>query len=157
MGGRDTGAGAALERAQRDLLELIAEGATPLDGVVAAVVRAAERLLPGACVAGHVVARGRLGRAAAPGLSRAYLDEIERPESACARAAAHGARIVVTEHDNDRDRARFLACAARFGVRPCWAEPVRDAEGHVAAPLSFHLRHGGRHARPRRRPAFSPC
>jgi PAS domain S-box-containing protein len=130
----------AMDQAQRDLLELVAEGATSLAGVFAAVTGHIERLLPGIRAAGHFVEDGRLRRAAAPSLPGACLDAIEEPGAGpCAMAAHRGERVVVTDVAADPLRPGLAGPVARFGVRACWAEPIREAKGGVVATLSFYL------------------
>ncbi|WP_440997042.1 bifunctional diguanylate cyclase/phosphodiesterase [Arhodomonas sp. SL1] len=127
---------------EQAILRLIS-GGRPLEEILAAIARLAERAYP-RLRASLLVRHGeRLRHGAAPSLPRAYTDAVDGlpigSSSGTCGVAAHSGRPVITEdirHDPNWCGHRELA--SRHGIRSCWSQPILDSTGVVVGTFAFY-------------------
>jgi diguanylate cyclase (GGDEF)-like protein/PAS domain S-box-containing protein len=139
---------ADLQQDQADLLEAVVRG-QPLPDTLDAVARLAERSLPGAFAAVHLVdeSGGWLDFAAGPGMPPQMRDAGSRlavgsTGGLCGSAAVRGA-LVVAEVPEDPRSSPFRALAEKMGIRSAWCQPLRDRNGGVLGVLSCYVPRSG--------------
>jgi diguanylate cyclase (GGDEF)-like protein/PAS domain S-box-containing protein len=139
---------ADLQQDQAALLEAVVRG-QPLPDTLDAVTRLAERSLPGAFAAVHLVdeSGGWLDFAAGPGMPPQMRDAGSRlavgPDGGlCGRAAQRGG-LVVAEVPDDMRQSPFKGLADRMGVRSAWCQPLRDRNGAVLGVLCCYVARSG--------------
>ena len=128
---------AVLERAERKVEELIAEGA-PLREVLSALAMAAEQVAGKGCVASILLLdeEGLLRNGASPNLPADYLDAIDRlkPDpglGTCAAAAATGEIVLTPDFEADGKWAELKHLPLSIGYRGAWSMPIKNWRGRV--------------------------
>ena len=136
----------ALREGQRQVLQLVAEGAS-LQAVLDAICRHVEMIDPESlCSILLVDPDGlRLRSAAAPSLPADYVsgvDGIEMgPRAGCCGTAAWRRELVVVEDIvTDPLWDSFRPLAVRHGLRSCWSMPIRGEHGAILG--TFAIYHG---------------
>ena len=143
----EPGAAASLLSAQRDVLEMIAEGAR-LRLVLAALARSMEAHAGGGTLVSILLAdldRGVLRHGAAPNLPAAYNDAIDGiaigPDAgSCGTAAHRGEPVIVRDIRTDPLWEGFRALAEEHRLRACWSTPIRSAAGEVLGTFAIYHR-----------------
>ena len=130
----------------RRMLELLARN-TPLVGTLEAIVRGVEELRPGAlCSVQLLQADGRhLTGALAPSLPEDFNAVWEGlaigPFAAsCGAAAFTNTRVVAHDLQVHANWAAYRDLVARFGLRACWAQPLRGHDGTVLGTIALYHR-----------------
>jgi len=80
---------------------------------------------------------------AAPSLPEAWNAALEGAAigpatGSCGTAAYHNKRVIVTDIATDPLWAAYRQAALSFGLKACWSEPVRDADGHVLGTFAMY-------------------
>ena len=120
---------------QVEVLELIAR-ATPLPDVLARILTALERLMPGARCSVLLLdrAHGTLHHGAAPSLPATYIAAIDGMRigdgaGSCGTAAARNTPVVAVDVRTDPRWVDFRHHAAAAGLRSCWSSPIHGRDG----------------------------
>jgi signal transduction histidine kinase len=120
---------------QVEVLELIAR-ATPLPDVLARILAALERLMPGARCSVLLLdrAHGTLHHGAAPSLPATYIAAIDGMRigdgaGSCGTAAARNSPVVAVDVRTDPRWVDFRHHAAAAGLRSCWSSPIHGRDG----------------------------
>ncbi len=129
---------------RRKVLEQVASG-LPLADILVAIVRLVEADSGGAiCSILLLDAAGKhLLHGAAPGLPDFYNEAVNGlvigdGVGSCGTSAATGRRVVVEDIMTHPYWAPFSALAARAGVRSCWSEPIRAANGRILGTFAIY-------------------
>lgn len=127
------------------VFELLATG-RPLDDVLAALVRAAERDSPGARGSVLLVDERTqtLRLRAAPNLPAELGQAIDglavgAEEGSCAAAVRDGRRAVITDLATTPERGRLGEIALAAGVRAVWSQPIPAPDGSTVGSFAFYL------------------
>jgi diguanylate cyclase (GGDEF)-like protein len=130
---------------ERQMLELIAEGAS-LNQVLDTLTRAIERLSPEShCTIMLLDAEHRryLSIASGPTLPPVYLQALHRLEigpevGACGSAAFRNETIVVDDIANDYRFASASDFILSYGLRSVWSQPIRDSRNTVLGTFAIY-------------------
>jgi signal transduction histidine kinase/CheY-like chemotaxis protein len=138
---------ARLQEEERNVLELIAKGAT-LKDVLDALTRAIEKLSADCyCTILLVDEDGkRLRAGSCGGLAAEYARAVDGlpigPDVGACGSAAHSNQIVVVEDimtDHRFEGSRELVMS--FGVRSCWSVPIQDSHHNVIGTFALYHKH----------------
>jgi PAS domain S-box-containing protein len=130
-------------RVQNALLRQLAQGADP-DSVLVDIVAQAEEIAPGMrCSVLLLGEDRRLHMGSAPSLPDFYNEAIEGlpigPRvGSCGAAAATGERVVVEDVRTHPNWEPYREIAARAGLRACWSQPIRAANGEVLGTFAMY-------------------
>ncbi|MEE1999891.1 diguanylate cyclase [Alkalimonas sp. MEB108] len=131
---------------QNEILGQISEGAK-LSSVLHHLVLQVEQLHPGTiCSILLLDADGQtLRHGAAPSLPDAYNQAIDGVQlglgvGSCGTAAFSGDTVIVSDIQSHPYWQPFLALAQLAGVKACWSEPVKNAEGKVLGTFAIYHR-----------------
>ena len=131
---------------QNDILGQISEGAA-LSAVLHHLVLQVEQLHPGTiCSILLLDEDGQtLRHGAAPSLPDAYNQAIDGVQAglgvgSCGTAAFSGDTVIVSDIHSHPYWQPFLALAELAGVKACWSEPVKNAEGKVLGTFAIYHR-----------------
>jgi diguanylate cyclase (GGDEF)-like protein/PAS domain S-box-containing protein len=139
---------ADLQQDQAALLEAVVRG-QPLPDTLDAVARLAERSLPGAFAAVHLVDQSGewLDFAAGPGMPPQLRDPALRlavgPAGGLCGTAAERGGLVVADVPDEMSASPFRGLADRMGIRSAWCQPLRDRNDAVLGVLSCYVAHSG--------------
>jgi diguanylate cyclase (GGDEF)-like protein len=136
----------ALLRSQRDMLELIANGA-PLEHTLAALAKTIEqqddKLL---CSVLLLDKDGiHLRHAAAPSMPDEYIRQIDGiaigpSAGSCGTAAFHRQMVIASDIRTDPRWTSYRDLAERFGLRACWSTPIFDVRQNVIGTFAVYYR-----------------
>ncbi len=131
---------------QARILRMLSADAATQD-VVFALMSFAESQLPGTiCSLLALDPDGkRLQPLAAPSLPDAYTDglrglEIGPDVGSCGTAAYTGERVIAIDIETDPRWVDFRDLARPHGLRACWSEPLRAADGRVLGTFAIYYR-----------------
>ena len=145
-----------LRGVQREILEAIAVGLR-LSAVADLLCRRIEVLAPlVSCSILAVDLEGRLRPIAAPGLPASFAPIVDGlrigPDiGTCGRAAYYGRPVESIDIGSDPNWAHFRAIPCEAGLRACWSNPVRAADGRVIGAFALYFRTCRRPSRTERR------
>lgn len=134
-----------LLRVQTEVLEAVARG-EPLGAVSAILCRRVEAVVPGIlCSILLIDDAGKVRPLAGPSLPRVFSEAIDGvpigPKAgSCGTAAWRNAPVVVTDIETDPLWEDFRALALPLGLRACWSNPIRNADGEVVATFALYYR-----------------
>jgi diguanylate cyclase (GGDEF)-like protein len=128
---------------QNSILELVAKGADLAAVADRLCVEVQSRAAGTICSILRVDLGGCLHPVAAPGLTEAYLREIDGlmigPKvGSCGAAAFLGEPVVTTDIATDPNWLRFRDAALPLGLRACWSSPIKNGRGEVIGVFAFY-------------------
>ncbi|CAI8738328.1 diguanylate cyclase [Methylocaldum szegediense] len=136
----------ALVRSQRDMLELIANGA-PLEHTLTALARTIEqqddKILCSVLILDEDGVHLRHG--AAPSIPDSYIRQIDGlaigpSVGSCGTAAFHRQTVIVSDIRTDPRWAAYRDIAEEYGLRACWSTPIFDARQNVLGTFAVYFR-----------------
>jgi PAS domain S-box-containing protein len=125
----------------------------PLPEVLSAIVREVEAAHPDVLGSILLLSERRLRTGAAPSLPDDYCAAVDGVEigpavGSCGSAAYLGKRVIVSDIATDPRWEDFRDAALSAGLRSCWSEPFRDADGGVLGTFAmYRTRPGSPHRR----------
>lgn len=130
----------------RRMLELLARN-TPLSSALEAIVRGVEELRPAAlCSLQLLQSDGKhMAAALAPSLPSAFNAAWEGLEigpyaASCGAAAFTNSRVLAHDLQIHGNWAAYRDLVAQFGLRACWAQPLRGHDGAVLGTIALYHR-----------------
>jgi diguanylate cyclase (GGDEF)-like protein/PAS domain S-box-containing protein len=132
-----------LQVLQRDVLEAVAND-LPLKEVMRIVCERVEAVAPEiVCSVLAVDEERRLRCLAAPSLPNLVTQGIDGVSigpsvGSCGTAAYRGAKVVVTDIENDPLWTDFRHLVLPLGLRSCWSSPITLSDGRVAGTFAFY-------------------
>jgi len=136
----------ALLRGQRDMLELIANGA-PLEHTLAALARTIEQQDDKILCSVLLLDKDgiHLRHGAAPSIPDDYNRQIDGiaigpSVGSCGAAAFHRQTAIVSDIRTDPRWAAFRDLAEQYGLRACWSTPIFDARQNVIGTFAVYYR-----------------
>lgn len=125
------------ERAERDLLELVAEGGSVEDGLkrLIGLLEGEDDARRGAILLMENRS-GRLRHLSAPRLPEAFQTAIEQvgegpTVASCGAAYYRNEPVIVTDVEEDSLWANHVQIAREHDIAACWSNPIRSSDGHV--------------------------
>ncbi|PJJ83935.1 PAS domain-containing protein [Mucilaginibacter auburnensis] len=133
----------AVEKLERDILQINSDLSTPVNEVLLTYLRGLEQLFPQMHCSIHRVVNGKLMNGLAVTLPKDYMDSlighpIGENEGSCGSAAALKQRVIVSDLSKDHRWEKFLSVVSKYNLAACWANPVINAEGEVIAVLGMY-------------------
>lgn len=136
----------AFERGQREVLELIAQGA-PLSQQLEQIVRLIEAQSPNMICSILLLDREQrtLSTGAAPNLPAKFVAAIEGTRigpnvGSCGTAAYRCERVIVEDIATHEAWVAYRDLALRGGLRACWSAPIFSAAGEVLGTFAMYYR-----------------
>jgi len=130
---------------QQHILDTIARHHGSLSDILTMIVQQVEAQRPG--MIASVLLLDEDGKhmhgGAAPSLPDAWNTALEGAAigpaaGSCGTAAYRNERVIVTDIASDPLWAAYRQAALSFGLKACWSEPVRDAEGNVLGTFAMY-------------------
>ncbi|WP_133717292.1 MULTISPECIES: sensor domain-containing phosphodiesterase [Methylocaldum] len=136
----------ALLRGQRDMLEMIANGA-PLEHTLAALARTIEQQDDKILCSVLLLDKDgvHLRHGAAPSIPDDYNRQIDGiaigpSVGSCGTAAFHRQTVITSDIRTDPRWAAFRDLAEQYGLRACWSTPIFDARQNVIGTFAVYYR-----------------
>ncbi|MGE0729834.1 MAG: ATP-binding protein [Acidimicrobiia bacterium] len=140
LSGRDV---AAVLDHQTAMVSALTAGA-PLHGVLDAIVRALEEMMPASrCSILLLDGSGTLRHGSAPSLPAEYSARIDGLvpgplAGSCGTAVYHGEPVIAVDVTTDPRWAAFRELAVRHGLRACWSSPIHGRGEVVGTFAVYH-------------------
>ncbi|MBV9987706.1 MAG: PAS domain S-box protein [Chitinophagaceae bacterium] len=135
----------ALEKIERDVLEMNARPDSILEHTLDFYLRAIENIHPEMIVSVLRLKNNRLYNWSAPSLAAGFRDAIEGAEigenvGSCGSAAFRKEKVVVTDVMTDPLWKDFRDLASEHGLRACWSFPLMDAYNNVMGTFAVYYK-----------------
>lgn len=136
----------ALEKLERDVLEMNARPDVSLEQTLDFYLRSIENIHPDMICSVLRVKNGRVYNWSSPSLPDGFRIMIEGAEigpeaGSCGTAAYTKEKIVVSDITTDHRWVDYQEAAVGFGLRACWSFPLLDAGGEVMGTFAVYYRH----------------
>lgn len=126
---------------QKHILELIARN-TPLNDILAEIIKVIEKINPGCQSTIYLVENGRLYLGAAPSFPESFVGAVNGAQiglqaGSCGAAAFTGKRVVSTDVDVDACWGPYRQWFKSYGFQAAWSSPVVSSDGKVLGTVSM--------------------
>ncbi len=133
----------AVERLERDVLQLNSDLSTPVNQVLLTYMRGLEQLFPQMQCSIHRISNGKLVDGLAPTLSADYMNvlsghPIGENEGSCGAAAALKQQVIVSDLATDHRWYELRDVTKKYNLAACWSNPVINGNGDVMAVLGMY-------------------
>ncbi len=130
---------------QQHILDTIARHHGSLSEILTIIVQQVEAQRPGMIASVLLLDEDgkHMHTGAAPSLPDAWNAALEGAAigpaaGSCGTAAYRNERVIVTDISSDPLWAAYQQAALSFGLKACWSEPVRDADGNVLGTFAMY-------------------